>query len=48
MGIYITRVEQGYVDSAGMIGEQRIGRCLKDGSRFATVVPMGKMPDLLT
>ena len=45
-GDFINQVEKGYVESAQMIGEQRIEGTLKDGSRFATIVPMGKMPDL--
>lgn len=45
-GDFITRVEQGYVESAQMIGEQTIQGVLSDGTKFGTIVPMGKMPDL--
>ncbi len=45
-GDFINQVENGSVESAEMIGDQRIEGVLKDGSRFATIVPMGKMPDL--
>ncbi|NMB25069.1 MAG: ATP-dependent zinc metalloprotease FtsH [Firmicutes bacterium] len=45
-GDFINQVVSGSVESAEMIGDQRIEGVLKDGSRFATIVPMGKMPDL--
>lgn len=45
-GDFINQVVSGSVESAEMIGDQRIEGVLKDGSRFATIVPMGKMPNL--
>ena len=45
-GEFIEQVENGQVKSAQMIGDQTVQGILRDGSKFTTIVPMGKMPDL--
>jgi len=45
-GEFINQVENGQVKSAQMIGDQTVQGILKDGTKFTTIVPMGKMPDI--
>ncbi|NLY51579.1 MAG: ATP-dependent metallopeptidase FtsH/Yme1/Tma family protein [Firmicutes bacterium] len=45
-GDFINQVENGQVKSAQMIGDQTVQGVLRDGTKFSTIVPMGKMPDI--
>ncbi|NLA58055.1 MAG: ATP-dependent metallopeptidase FtsH/Yme1/Tma family protein [Firmicutes bacterium] len=45
-GDFINQVENGQVKSAQMIGDQTVQGVLRDGTRFSTIVPMGKMSDI--
>lgn len=45
-GDFMERVARGQVRQVDMVGEQHIEGTLKDGTRFETTVPIGKMADL--